>query len=251
MVDYLTDHRSVVPNEAIECIRARVLHDNQTVSIVDYGAGIKGGEQAQTRHVKKRLSSIMKNSATPPLQGALLSQWVKRAKPAKILELGTSLGIGTMYLAAGDPGTKVYTMEGAPAIADIARQHFIELGFSPQILQFVGSFDALLKEVQSGLGELDMVFLDGHHAYAPTIDYFERLLPSMAPGAILIVDDIRWTQEMWRAWRTLQRHPKVKQSMDYWHLGVLRLRTPDEVAHPARPSLTIWPRPRRRWLMRK
>ena len=52
---------------------------------------------------------------------------VQYYQPENILELGTSFGITTAYLACGNEGAKVYTCEGAKQIASIAEKNFTQL----------------------------------------------------------------------------------------------------------------------------
>ena len=58
----------------------------------------------------------------------LLSNMAAEFGKPLIIELGTSFGISTMYLAASCPDATVYTIEGCPATAEIARENFTEAG---------------------------------------------------------------------------------------------------------------------------
>ena len=54
----------------------------------------------------------------------LLSNMAAEFGKPLIIELGTSLGISTMYLAASCPDTTVCTIEGCPSTAAIAQAEF-------------------------------------------------------------------------------------------------------------------------------
>ena len=47
------------------------------------------------------------------------------------------------------------------------------------------------------------------------------LLPHMAIGSILIVDDIRWNADMWAAWQQVQQLPGVSAVVERYHMGLL------------------------------
>ena len=51
-----------------------------------------------------------------------------------------------MYMAASCTDTKVYTIEGCPATAEIAKQNFMDAGLN-NIEIFEGSFDEVLPDI--------------------------------------------------------------------------------------------------------
>jgi len=69
-------------------------------------------------------------------------------------------------------------------------------------------------------GRLDAVFIDGHHDGAATLRYFETILPVLAPGAVVVFDDIGWSMEMHEAWKILQAHRSVCCSIDMFDMGL-------------------------------
>jgi len=130
-------------------------------------------------------------------------------KPANVLELGTSLGITTAYLAAANNQSLVTTMEGAGEVAAIARKNFERLNL--QNIQIVtGNFDETLSPVLQKMPSIDFAFIDGNHRKAPTLLYFQQLLNHILPSSILIFDDIHWSKEMEDAWKIIQQHKQVK-----------------------------------------
>jgi predicted O-methyltransferase YrrM len=144
-------------------------------------------------------------------------------KPQTIIELGTSLGITTAYLATGSPGADVYTIEGSAAINQVAKQHFRELGLK-NIKDCVGNFDDKLPEILSRLQRVDLVYIDGNHRYEPTVHYFSQLLPHSGNDTILVFDDIHWSPEMEQAWEEIKSHPSVRCSVDLFFIGFVFFR---------------------------
>ena len=75
-----------------------------------------------------------------------------------IVELGTSLGVTTAYMAAMDKRNKVITYEGCPAVAEIAKENWEALGLK-NIDCRVGEITAeiLVKDLEGGdVGHIDM-----------------------------------------------------------------------------------------------
>ena len=148
---------------------------------------------------------------------------VKKYKPARIIELGTSLGISAAYLAKADPQTEVITIEGSPEIAKLAAENFKTLGIQ-NIIQRTGDFNQVLPELLNDQ-EAGLVFIDGNHRYEPTVRYFEWILPHTGDDSILIFDDIHWSPEMEKAWAAISAHPSVTCSIDLFFLGMIFFRS--------------------------
>ena len=144
-------------------------------------------------------------------------------RPRTILELGTSLGITTSYLASGNPAAIVTTMEGAKEVAAVARKNFATAGLqNTSIIE--GNFDDTLAQVVQDLGSVDCCFIDGNHRREPTERYFQQLLPITHNDSILIFDDIHWSREMEQAWETIRNHPSVRCSVDLFFIGIVFFR---------------------------
>ena len=143
--------------------------------------------------------------------------------PAQIMELGTSLGITTAYLASANTNAKVTTFEGSASIAQIARQNHGSLGLA-NISLLEGNFDDQLPKWLAHNKKVDFAFIDGNHAYKPTIAYFEALLGIVEDHSILVFDDIHWSKEMEAAWAQISAHPRVTLSIDLFFIGIVFFR---------------------------
>ena len=125
----------------------------------------------------------------------MLYRIVNYYQPANILELGTSLGITTSYLAKGNEQGSVFTCEGSAAIAAIAKKNFDQLQIK-NIWLTQGDFAKTLQPLLNQTGKIDLAFIDGNHRKEPTLDYFDLLLNSSTSSTIFIFDDIHWSREM-------------------------------------------------------
>lgn len=214
----LNDQRSFYAYEQVEQLRAELRKDHRSIQIEDFGAGSRLHPTSM-----RRVSEIAKSSLKPKKYGQLLFRMVAFFQPNNVLELGTSLGVTTAYLSLANPKAKVCSMEGSPAIAEIAASNFQRLGIEHvQIVQ--GDFDKTLAPFLASIDSLDFVFVDGNHRYKPTINYFNMLKPKMREHSILIFDDIHWSKEMEAAWEEIKKDSAISLTIDLFFIGIVFFR---------------------------
>ena len=210
---------------AIEQLRDDLLDSDQTIMVNDLGAG----SQVMTSPAR-RVSDIARTALKSQREAVLLYNLARFLRPTTILELGTSFGLSTLYLARGAPEARVYTIEGCPQTHRIAQHHF-ELLKQGNIEPVLGSFRTRLPDVMGELDRLDLAFIDGHHEETATLDYVEKCLGHAHEGTLIIVDDIHWSRGMREAWRAIKDHPKVTITVDLFKMGLVFLRTEQAPQH--------------------
>jgi predicted O-methyltransferase YrrM len=213
--DVILDETPYYGFELIESLRSQNLLDNTIISVEDFGA--RSGSRKQT------VSSIARNSLQPKKYSQLLFRIANAFRSKKILELGTSLGISTLYLSFPDTNNKVVTLEGSPEIAARARKNFEKLN-RKNIELIEGEFAKTISEALSILQGPDLVYFDGNHRLAPTLSYFNQCLEHANENSIFIFDDIHWSKEMNDAWKQIIDHPLVTCSIDLFQLGLVFFR---------------------------
>ncbi len=197
--------------------RHRLKHSPKLVEVIDFGAGTKG----KPYEIKiKKVKNLANGSASQPRTSRLLFRLAKQFQPQNILELGTSLGIGTMHLAMGAPDAKVVTTEGCYALTDMASQLFQRLNLDNVSIEN-GNLDYLLDDVLKQFNKLDMVFFDSFHRKRPTLEYFKKCLKLAHNDSVFIFDDIHWSNEMNEAWEEIKKHPQVKVTVDLYQVGIV------------------------------
>ncbi len=192
----------------------------QIIEITDFGHGSANKEY---EHRFESVASIVRKSAVAKKYGRLLFRLVEYFKPHTIIELGTSIGLSTLYLAKPIPEALVYTVEGCAAKAEQAADNFRKLRIH-NIEQHIGKFSIVLPDLIHKIKELDFAFIDGHHTYEATIANFETLLRISHNDTIFIFDDIHWSAEMEKAWNEITEHSKVTVSIDIFRMGIVFLR---------------------------
>jgi predicted O-methyltransferase YrrM len=202
----------------IEYIREGLLNDDRVITVNDPGAG-----SHVINDCRRKISVIAKNVLETPKVAQLLYRLAADMQPDNIIELDTCLGITTLYLQKAAPNAKVYTLEGSPEIAKIAKRDFAEAGLT-NIDLILGNFDDTLPEVINGLDKLDFVFVDGNHQKEATLKYFEWCLPKVHDDTLLIFDDIYRSEGMKEAWAQIKAHPQVTVTVDLFWIGLVYFR---------------------------
>lgn len=214
----LNDKKQYPEYEKAETLRRQLMADETLLAVDDMGAG-----SAVTRSRQRSVSSIARFAAKPPKFAQLLFRMARYYKPVTIIELGTSLGITTSYLAMASPGTLVTTMEGAGTVAETAAANFKKLGLDNTEI-ITGNFDDTLGRVLEAKAAAGFVFVDGNHRREPTERYFSQLLQYVNNDSILIFDDIHWSREMEQAWDSIRGNPAVRCSVDLFFIGIVFFR---------------------------
>ncbi len=214
----LNDDRHFYAYTPIENLRQLLLLDNKQLTIEDFDAS----SRIRRSHLQK-INEIAASSLKPKKFGQLLFRIVDYFDPKTILELGTSLGVTTAYLASGRPSAKVITMEGSNEVAEQALRNFEKLQLH-NIELVKGNFDETLSRQLPSMEKPDLVFLDGNHQYAPTLRYYHEILPYIHEDTVLIFDDIHWSSEMEKAWTEIKMDENVTLSIDLFFMGLVFFR---------------------------
>lgn len=194
----------------IEKQRNKLLNDTTFFQKIDFGTG-------ESKQFK--VCDIAAKSICSPRKGQLLCRVVNYLKLSNILELGTSFGISTAYLASLSNTNNCITLEGCKNTADIARRTFSELNLQ-NIEIITGNIDQTIHIALSKLSTIDFVYIDANHSFDATLRYFQTILPKLSEKAVVVVDDIYWSKDMKRAWSSVLMNPKVTSTFDLYHFGI-------------------------------
>ncbi len=248
--DVLEDDRTFYVFNEAELLREELLNSTEVVEVEDFGAG----SHLVGLKKKRKVRAIAQSALSQAFQCEWLFRLAQMTKPMTIIELGTSLGISTLYITEGSPRqARVLTLEGSKAIAALARKNFdwyydtfLKMGLrrnDPEVLGFdsyekniqtdfeknkinilVGKFEDTLQTALNQLVKLDFAFIDGNHRREPTLNYFQECLAHTHEGSVLIFDDIHWSTEMESAWEEIKQHPSVRLTIDLFWCGLVFFR---------------------------
>ena len=205
----------------IEWRRRKLLKSDKIITVKDFGAG---SQVAGAGGTERRVSAIARHAAKPPRLAQLLFRLVNHFQPATVLELGTSLGLTTAYLAMADSRNQVVTFEGCPNTAAVALETFTRLRLR-NVRLVEGNLDQTLPAALATLKKpVDFVFFDGNHRREPTLRYFEQCLANAHENSVFVLDDIHWSAEMEQAWEAIKAHPAVTVTVDLFYVGLVFFR---------------------------
>jgi predicted O-methyltransferase YrrM len=160
---------------------------------------------------------VSKNSK----QAFLLYLLICTFKPQKAIELGTNIGISAAYLATAlkliNGQGRLYTLEASPYRQRLAKELHSKLDLN-NVRYIQGLFYDTLEGVLKDMKTVDFAFIDGHHQYQPTLDYFNTIRSFSNHKTVLVFDDITWSKGMKKAWSKIQKNTRF--SVNVHGLGV-------------------------------
>ena len=202
----------------VEAIRNKLLSDKRKIVVEDFGSGSK-----RMKSNFRKVSDLTKYSSVPKKYGTLLSKLSAEFGSPSVVELGTSVGISTMYLALANSQSQVFTIEGAAEISKTATNNFVE-GKIQNITTLTGTFEDILPEVLLEIKKPGLVFIDGNHRKDPVINYFYQVAEVSGENTVVIIDDIYNSREMEEAWIGIKKHAKVSMTVDIFRMGMVFFR---------------------------
>ncbi|NJY64179.1 class I SAM-dependent methyltransferase [Salinimicrobium sp. CDJ15-81-2] len=260
------DKKKYPAYEILKQYRKSLLKDKRTILIKDFGAGSR-----VFKSDKREVSKMAKSAGISPKRARLLNRLVNYLEVDRALELGTSLGLGTAAMAAGNK-VKITTIEGCPETAAVAGEKFRGFGLNNIQLK-VARFELFLKESANSKAQIpnssftqtengqpttenpqptllrssshgqatnnsellthnfDLLYIDGNHQKEATLTYFEKLLPTIHNNSVMIFDDIHWSKGMEEAWEEIKAHPEVRVTIDTFQWGLVFFRREQEKEH--------------------
>ncbi len=203
--------------------RQSLISNNTKLNIEDFGAGsriLKSNERS--------VASMAKHAGSTLKKMQLLYQLTRYFKPNHILELGTSLGLGTYALYKGSSSAQITTIEGSEALYKFTSETLNKK--TNGSIQFINNtFEKALTEVSKN--NYDLVFFDGNHTKEATLFYVEQLLPTINNNTLWVFDDIYWSKDMTEAWEHIKSSTQVSVTVDLFYFGLVFFRKEQAEEH--------------------
>ena len=197
----------------IEDLRHSMLSDSTMIEVEDLGSG------AGSKPNRRSLSEITRTSSSPPDLAQFYVRILSNMKARRIIELGSSVGITTLYLAQ-QREVEVITFEGSHGLANVALTNFESME-QKNIHLIEGNITSTLPDFLQNPAKVNFVLMDANHEYEPTVRYFNFLLKRLDEDSIVVVDDIHRSTGMEKAWDEIKAHPVVYGSADLFRCGIL------------------------------
>ncbi|TVZ55182.1 putative O-methyltransferase YrrM [Lutibacter sp. Hel_I_33_5] len=201
-----------------------LLNNKNFINVTDFGSGSK-----IFKSEKRQVSKIAKIAGISNKKTQLLIKLITYFKPENVLEIGTSLGIGTTAIHLANPKNNIITLEGCPETSKVAKNQFEKFEYK-NIDLITGDFSQTLPEVTKDK-MFDCIYFDGNHTKKATLHYFNECIKTTNNYSFFIFDDIYWNSEMQEAWKEIKNHPKVTVTVDVFYFGVVFFRKEQAKEH--------------------
>jgi predicted O-methyltransferase YrrM len=160
----------------------------------------------------------------PPVWCRFLMRLVGEVGPRSALELGSGVGISGAYQAAAlrdDEERRLVTLDASEDWARLAREGFERLNLAETVELRLGDIAETLPGVLDEVAPLDYAFVDAEHTEEATVSYFDAIAPHLAPGAVVVVDDVTYPEQSRRAWRVIRARPRASRAVGLGRVGVV------------------------------
>ena len=166
--------------------------------------------------------------------GRLLKILTSMTPGTLALEIGTLGGYSAIWIARGlAPDGVLITLEMNPAHAEFAQEQFEQAGVAEKVDIKVGPALDTLAELDLAAGSVDVVFIDADkESYS---DYFTAVKPLIAPGGLLVADNVLGSAS---TWIDDTNHPNIK-AVDAFNRLVAADPDFETVAVPLRSGVLI------------
>ena len=125
---------------------------------------------------------------TAPEQAAFLEMLVRLVGAKQAIEIGTFTGYGAIRIARGlEEGGRLLCCELDPERAEMARENVEDAGVGDRVEIKVGPAIETLRALPNE-PTFDFAYLDADKTGYP--DYYEELIPRLAPGGLLAIDNV-------------------------------------------------------------
>ncbi len=198
----------------IDCCeyRLNMLADNTMLNVKDFGTGNSG---------MRKVKEIARRSSTDVRYGGVMQKIIDAFKVERILELGTSVGVGTMFLARTNAKVKITTVEGCPETCKFAKSEFSKRKIAN--VNFINdNFDHLFDSQALNGQKFDLSLIDGNHTCEATLRYFNHIVNNhCGQKSIIVIDDINWSRDMYRVWKEISAKMQDSLRLNLFRMGII------------------------------
>lgn len=208
----LFDKKRYSDYEKIKAVAKDLKKTDLKIEVKELG----GGSRVFSKESRK-VSMVLKSSSVRRKYCQLLYRIARFYQAENIIELGTSVGMSSLFMAIGNRKGQVITLEGNKSLIEIAKSSSVKLNIDN--INFIhGNFDTQLPKILTNKSKVDLAFIDGNHTYEATLKYYSIIRNHIGKGFI-IFDDIYWSKGMQKAWTAIKAKEHV--CIDLYHFGIV------------------------------
>ena len=212
-------NKNLVPDSFYlsEIYRSNLLKSDKKLIFLDSGAGSK-----ILKSNDRKISEIASVSGTNKTYGLVFHKIVKHFQLSEMLELGTSLGIGTNYFARASEELKITTIEACNQTYLFVLKNLKLFGATNKIEFINNDFDTVLDSGLLNNKKFDLIFIDGNHKGEKLLKYYDLIEKHYSkPQHIIIIDDINWSTDMYRAWKQITKSGNSKTYLNLFRTAIV------------------------------
>jgi predicted O-methyltransferase YrrM len=158
-------------------------------------------------------------------KGRILSTIVRLCRATQCLELGTAYGLSAIFILEAQrflgQQSNLTTIEAGNLQFALASDHLTK-SYGPAVTCKLGYTQNLLPELACNKTPIDFMFHDAGHSRENYVNDFGSIVSALAPGSIVLIDDIRWDDSRFTksaantylGWREVVGHPRVRQAIE-------------------------------------
>jgi predicted O-methyltransferase YrrM len=206
ITEVIGERRLYYRYEDIELIRQELLLKEDTIALPS-----DGGTDA--------IAKVVEREGIRPKRGALLFRLTNYFQPERILQIGTTMGLSTLYLSSYKPGLTCVSLETVPEYTPISRWVY-EKGARTAIDLRAGDCRTTLPPALERLGKVDFVYFNIWKEMFP-LWLFDACLKYAHDETVFVFEGVRANKQMRIFWATVCEHPRISASIDLYSAGIV------------------------------
>ncbi|GHV06074.1 O-methyltransferase [Bacteroidia bacterium] len=165
------------------------------------------------------IAKVVEREGIRPKRGALLFRLTNYFQPDRILQIGPTTGLSTLYLSSYKPELTCVSLETIPEYTPISRWVY-EKGARTAIDLQAGDCQTTLPPALERLGKVDFVYFNTWSETSP-LWLFDTCLKYAHNETVFVFEGIRVNKQMRVFWETVCEHPEISTSIDLYSTGIV------------------------------